>query len=137
MAEPLLTPDELFYTARTVWLEARGEAREGQRAVVHVLINRAERYDTDLLYEASRPWQFSGWNPGLEVRDQARRLTLASLSFRRALEAVLEALDERPNDPTFGSLHYFATWFDPPPSWAEGHEPAVVIGRHQFYNTVR
>lgn len=133
----LLTQDELFYTGRTVWLEARGEGKAGQRAVVHVLLNRAEARKTDLIYEASRPWQFSGWNPDQAVRDQARMLTLTSLSFRRALSAVLDALDERPQDPTLGSQHYHADWLVPPPDWAEGHTPAVVIGKHKFYNTVR
>lgn len=131
----LLTPDELLYVARTVWIEARGEPREGKRAVFHVLANRAGRRGTDLIYEAARPWQFSGWNPGDHHREKARQLTLASSSFRHALCAVLEALDE--DDTTYGSRHYHADWMNPFPDWAVGKRHVAHIGQHLFYEGIR
>ncbi len=128
--------DELLIVARTVWQEARGEPREGKRAVVHVLWNRAQKRKTDMAYEAHRPWQFSGWNAGEVNREPARVVDFTSSSFRNCMCATLEAVSEIENgiDPTLKSLHYHANYITPP--WAKGHRPAVVIGRHLFYNTV-
>lgn len=129
--------DEVLIVARTVWQEARGEPREGKRAVVHVLNNRAKKRGTDMAYEAHRPFQFSGWNTGEVNRLKSRQQGLESASFRRAFSATLEALDEieAGQDPTRGATHYHADYVSP--DWARGHTPVVVIGRHRFYNDVK
>jgi spore germination cell wall hydrolase CwlJ-like protein len=137
MGSLLLTPDELLIVARTVWQEARGEPRAGKLAVVHVLHNRAKARNTDMATEALRPWQFSGWNPHETNRAPSRNLTINSASFRHCISAVLEAVDEieAGQDPTLGSKHYHANYVQP--HWSREHAPAVVIGRHIFYNTIR
>ena len=125
--------DEVLIVARTVWQEARGESREGKRAVVHVLHNRAQKRGTDMAYEAHRPSQFSGWNTGEVNRLKSRQQGLESPSFRRAFLATLEAIEEIDEgvDPVKGATHYHADYVSPP--WAKGFTPVVTIGRHRFY----
>ncbi|MDD6058165.1 MAG: cell wall hydrolase [Clostridiales bacterium] len=60
-----LTAEEIDLLAKIVWLEARGESEEGQKAVVEVVLNRmASEAFPDTLYEVlsqTNPIQFSSW----------------------------------------------------------------------------
>jgi len=128
--------DELLIATRTVWQESRGQPFPGQVAVAHVIWNRAQAKGTDMGYECHRPWQFSGWNVGDPSRLSSRFKTVQSTSFRQAMRAVLEMLDnvERRIDPTSGSKHFHADYVHP--SWAQGRTPVLVIGAHLFYNDI-
>lgn len=60
-----LTEDEIDLLAKIVWVEARGESEEGQRAVVEVIFNRmVSDLFPDTLYDVlsqKKPTQFSSW----------------------------------------------------------------------------
>ena len=127
--------------ARTVYGEARGENVRGMEAVAAVAMNRVAAaalgrrwWGATVIEVCRKPYQFSCWNrddanrpallaarPGDPVFDICRRIA------RRAVGGVLA-------DPTHGSTHYHA--IGATPSWAEGHKPAAIVGRHVFYNTV-
>jgi len=63
----------------------------------------------------------------LAVTASDRRFVLAQQLAQAALAGELA-------DYTFGATHYHAV--DVAPSWAAGHTPCVVIGRHAFYNDI-
>ena len=60
-----LTEEEIDLLAKIVWVEARGESEEGQRAVIEVIFNRmASDLFPDTLYDVlsqKKPTQFSSW----------------------------------------------------------------------------
>ena len=60
-----LTEEEIDLLAKIVWVEARGESKEGQRAVVEVIFNRmTSDLFPDTLYDVlsqKKPTQFSSW----------------------------------------------------------------------------
>lgn len=60
-----LTEEEIDLLAKIVWVEARGESKEGQRAVVEVVFNRmTSDLFPDTLYDVlsqKKPTQFSSW----------------------------------------------------------------------------
>lgn len=66
-----LTDEEIELLAKIVWVEARGESEEGQKAVVEVIFNRmASDLFPDTLYDVlsqKKPVQFSSW----KLRDTA------------------------------------------------------------------
>jgi len=125
---------DIDYGARTVWAEARGEPFEGQVAVAHVLINRVEarhRRESTLAGVCLEPMQFSAWNEGDANRKKLLALSWSDTGLQRAARALLEALGERPRDPTGGALHYHTTAVRP--RWSRGHVPSAVIGNHKFF----
>ena len=135
----VLTPGDIDIGWRTVWMEARGESREGKEAVVHVLFNRLEyrigdRWNT--IAQVCLDWlQFSGWRENDPSFVKAQTIDLNTSSARTALGAFLAAWSQRPTDPTKGSRHYYADSI-PAPKWAVGHQPCLVLGHHRFFNDV-
>jgi N-acetylmuramoyl-L-alanine amidase len=127
--------------AKTVWGEARGEGDDGMLAVACVLVNRLRRgrpgHDGSLLEVCVRRKQFSCWNDGDPNLDKIRALTPDDALYRRALIAVLRAIDlaGTPADPTHGATHYHALAVTP--YWAPGMRETATIGRHRFYSAVR
>ena len=128
--------DDVLIAARTVYGEARDQPFRGQKAVAHVIRNRAvsgkDGPDHSIAAAALRHRQFSAWNRDNPNREKALAADVSDAAFRRALHAVLEALDE--NDFTKGAEHYHARWIKP--EWAVGHTPVAEIGDHIFYNGV-
>lgn len=132
-----LTLEDLMIAARTVWGEARGEPETGQKMVAHVILNRwraiTGQFTADRTVAATclRTRQFSCWNP----KDPNFAPMLAAgpedHTFRHALAAVLEALDEI--DPS-RATHYHTR--DVLPDWVGGRVPVVTVGNHLFYNDV-
>jgi len=138
---------DLNTMALTLWAEARGETREGQKAVAWVIRNRYENpgwwsrqrsdgIDDDTIAAVCRdPWQFSCWNPS---DPQSKRLhspqTLLLpevLALRQLAIGVLDA--DKKDDPTQGSDHYCTLAVAKHTRWAKGRKPVKVIGNHQFY----
>ena len=117
--------------ARTVWGEARGESYEGKCAVAHVILNRWRAAKGRKTIEAvcQEPWQFSCWNAHDPNRAKLLAVTLDDPMFRACWRAALDAFDAP--DATKGARHYCTIDIDP--AWAHGHEPIVIIGRHQFF----
>lgn len=128
--------------AQTLWGEARGEGREGMKAVAAVVMNRARtgyRGKHRAADVCRDPWQFSCWNVGDPNAEAMRRMAANATTdtpFREAVELAAIALQGDLADPTHGSRHYVATHLRFLPDWLRGKRPVVVIGRHAFYNDV-
>ncbi len=124
--------------ARTCWAEARGEGREGIRAVAHVINNR---FKSQTWYSArtiagvcGKRLQFSCWNDSDKNRQQLFDLPDddPTLILCRSICDNVMTGDE---DPTFGCTHYFSASIKPP-RWAQDARFVVQIGKHKFYRGV-
>ena len=121
--------ENLFYLAINIYHEARSEPFEGQVAVGHVVMNRAERRHISCKGVVLQPMQFSWHNGGRfpEIKEYNALLT----SFTAA-EKVLE---ERMDGNTFGGAdHYFADYIKAP-YWSKGMDFVCKIGVHKFYRS--
>jgi len=146
--DPATAGDQLVL-ARTLWGEARGEGAVGMEAVARVIINRLrEHYRgcSTVTEVCLDPAQFSCWNEDDPNRAQMLRLDTTSTDddFQGALGVAAAALtwdslDGKVADRTLGAKHYVATTLPTAlrPSWLLDKAPCAVIGRHEFYNSIR
>ncbi len=135
----MISMRDLDAVARTVYGEARGESFEGQKAVVHVILNRVAKqtwYGLTAYEVCHKPFQFSAWNPNDPNRIKLLELTYKSETLLGCLQAVCDATKEhyRNNDSTNGSTHYVRK--DINPDWAKGKTPVITIENHKFYNNI-
>ncbi len=136
---------DLKIMALTVWAEARGEPKIGQRAVAWVIRNRFETpgwwsrasgvpYNT-IAAVCLCPWQFSCWNatdPNRRRLDNPVTLQRADYQAIRAL--CFDVLSEPPgDDPTSGADHYCTQAVVYKTKWARTRKPVATIGNHCFY----
>jgi N-acetylmuramoyl-L-alanine amidase len=124
---------ELHCLAITIYHEARGETREGQIAVAHVILNRRGREGFAPTIcgvvkqgagSGDGTCQFSMWCDG-----RAEQQNADALDDSRAIAQA--ALAGEGGDPTGGALWFHAK--DAAPPWAQRLIPTVKIGRHQFF----
>ncbi|WP_260905437.1 cell wall hydrolase [Chelativorans salis] len=131
---------EIECLARAIYFEARGESRDGQRAVAHVVLNRVESgfypnsicgvvYQNDHLRDAC---QFSFACDGTPDRIKDPEAyetaeTIAKRSFAR--DGWWRVI----NSDLARSTHYHADYVKP--WWAKKLERTGQIGRHIFYYT--
>ena len=87
-----LTEEEIQLLANIVWLEASGEGKEGQEAVVEVVFNRMVSKDfPNTLYEVlsqNKPVQFCSW----KSRDTASPTELEYQSIENVLQGKTSIL---------------------------------------------
>lgn len=137
---------DLDQVALTIYGEARGEPIAGQRAILHVMLNRlknpgwwsrqaGDRISDDTLAAVCHdPWQFSCWNPS---DPQSARLrnpkTLELPEVQRIRHWVAMELMEPGIDPTNGADHYCTTKVVRYTRWTRGRTPVKVIGNHSFF----
>jgi N-acetylmuramoyl-L-alanine amidase len=118
---------DLAFTALTIWREAQGEPLEGQRAVLHVILNRvADRRWPNTAYEVCiQPKQFSCYNAGdpCAVKWPKRGTP--------PWDQILELVRNPGEDPTKGANHYCVEGLKP--AWAETRLVTAKIGKHVFY----
>lgn len=127
---------EVIWLAWNMYFEARGESRDGWRAVAHVTVNRvlSERYpDTvrDVVTQKNpRGCQFSWYCDGLQDSIKLDEKEMAIfLEMERLAHYILT--EHGDYDPTNGALHYYnATKANP--KWAWGKTPCAHIGSHIF-----
>ena len=123
--------------ARTLWGEARGEGKDGQIAVAHVIKNRAEKktwYGKTIMDVCLKKWQFSCWNKNDPNRKKILALSLDDLKDQ--IEVAAGVIGGQYIDTTEGSTHYYSKSMPKPPKWAVGKEPVVVMGNHYFFNNI-
>lgn len=133
---------EIDVLARTLWGEARGEPLEGIEAVACVILNRVKIaqakggywWGSGIIGVCQKPYQFSCWNKSdpsylklLAVSDKNIHFATCLRIARRAVAGVLA-------DKTGGATHYHADYVSP--YWSRGETPAVIIGRHIFYQLI-
>ncbi len=136
---------DLKIMALTVWAEARGEPKVGQRAVAWVIRNRFEHpgwwsramgvLANTIAAVCLCPFQFSCWNDNdpnrQRLEDQATKRRGDFLDIRAL---CFEVLHEPPmNDPTAGADHYCTKAVAPRTKWAQRRTPVATIGNHLFY----
>lgn len=131
-------PDEEIYClALTIYFEARGEPRDGQVAVGHVVMNRVRdsRYPDnvcDVVQHGGRDrydCQFSWWCDRRSDRPTHRRDWENAKTLARAI--YWDGMD----DPTGGALWYHAVRVRP--IWRIRLERVGRIGDHIFYRDRR
>ena len=123
--------------AQTIWGESRGETKEGQYAIAHVIKNRL---DSKKWFSANtlegvckKKWQFSCWNEGDPNKEKMEQLTHGDIKdFVDIANNVLDGL----HDSNVGkATHYYADYISEP-KWAEGKTPITTIGVHHFYEDI-
>jgi len=125
--------EELTCLALNVYFEARGESREGQAAVAHVVMNRAAdprfpSFVCAVVQEGgkhSRKCQFSWWCD----RYSDRPTHLADWQLAKDIARSVYYGDSV--DPTGGALWYHATRVRA--YWRGHYERSRRIGNHVFY----
>lgn len=109
--------------AVAVYYEARGEPLSGQRAVAHVVLNRARsgRFASTLCGVVRQPGQFS-----FRGRSFAPPV---NPDWKRAVSVAREAMDGTGSNPAKGALFFHASYVAP------GWDRAAIaqIGHHVFY----
>lgn len=123
--------------ARTLWQECRGEPREGQQAVAHVLWNRVHsgRWGPNLATVCLWRGQFSGWYVPTDPNFKAACVLPENDDTLLALGVILQFAEHDP-DPTNGATHYFADTIQPP-KWTVGATFCGKFGRQSFYRDVK
>lgn len=111
--------------ALTVHHEARGEPHVGQRAVAHVLHNRAVQYGTTVCWEAFRYRQFS-WT----LHPSKLQRLPSGPEWDKAVKVARQVLSGRA-DFTGGATHYHTVGILP--KWAKGMKVVGQWGDHVFY----
>lgn len=128
-----VSPRDLTCLAQAVYYEARGETREGQRAVAEVVLRRAvdgrwPKTICGVVYQdAGRPGcQFS-------FACGRQRSRVDWLAWRRALDVANYELTGpgRHEDITLGATHFHTTAVAP--SWSLRFPRTAKIGTHIFY----
>lgn len=119
---------------RTVWGEARNEAKDGQAAVASVILNRAKKTGRSPLEIVREPNQFEPWgNP--KTRQELEGLNPASPEYQAILQNIAPALQGQ--DVTGGADHFYSPTAQqalgrPPPKWDNGS--GRDLGRHRFFS---
>ncbi len=121
--------EKIFWLAVNAYHEARGEPFSGQKAVCHVVLNRASLRKQTVKEVILAPFQFSWHNGGIfpPIDDYP--------SFCRAFHAAEIAFKEHRRGDFFGGAdHYFADYIAPP-SWSKGMRQVTKIGHHIFFQS--
>ena len=125
--------------ARTIYGEARGQSKEGLKAVANVVINRvkiAEKrnsywWGNNIIQVCQKPYQFSCWNrtdPNLKI---ITNVTTNNKTFAQCVHIASLAAEGDLKDNTKGATHYHAHYVSP--YWAKDVIPVKTIGDHIFY----
>jgi len=122
---------DIWCAALCAWREARGEGRDGIRAVIHVIKNRSDKSGKSWAVEVYRKLQFSSMTYGADPQ-----LTLVPQQPDPAFVDCYE-IAQLINiggdfDLTSGATHYFSDSIQMP-EWAKSMTETVKIGRHTFY----
>jgi len=147
---PVIDPHlEMKITAQTLWAEARGEGIAGMTAVADVIANRvavARLYVEDHKKHhplfgngtfsdcCKRHEQFSCWNANDPNFPKIQGLTISDPEYLEALKIASQAVLGKLIDTTHASTYYKVK--GTPAKWAEGKQPAIVIGHQEFYNDI-
>ena len=131
-----LTPFILELMARTAYGEASGEGYDGQRAIIHVIYNRAEQHKFSPLEAILHGPAFSCWNALLEVNGKTvanpDRIRIARAAEDDPVLVQCRALAADPGaDLTDGATNYHVIGLKP--DWAASMQCCGIIGKHVFY----
>jgi len=124
--------EDLYWLALNVYHEARGESDEGQRAVCHVVLNRARSRKQSVKQVVLAPSQFS-WT--LSINPLKHKVDIAT--FRKCLLIAEEISDDQSDGYYMAEIDHY---FNPNivrPKWASAMTFVKTIGNHSFYRDDR
>lgn len=123
---------DLDVATRTLWMEARGEPEEAQKAVASVLVNRVHdgRWGKTLASVCLWPYQFSSWNT-----TDVNRKVMSTLHDNDLLLQKLSSFIGL-SDITNGATHYYSIDI-PEPNWVPGSVFCGQFGKQKFYKGVK
>lgn len=117
--------------ALTMWREARGEKRDGMRAVGHVIRNRVNAGQGDWDHVITKKWQFSS----LTATGDSQLVVWPDSPdevFETAMNLAEDIFSNMDSDITAGATHYFNPHVVLP-DWAKSMTKVATIGNHDFY----
>jgi N-acetylmuramoyl-L-alanine amidase len=117
--------------ALTMWREARGEGRDGMRAVGHVIRNRVDAAMGDWDHVITKKWQFSS----LTAAGDSQLIVWPDSpdgEFETAMNLAEDIFTNIDPDITVGATHYFNPHVVLP-NWASQMKQVATIGNHVFY----
>lgn len=120
--------DSLACLAEALYFEARGEGRNGQRAVAEVILNRVDSgaFPNSVCGVIYQRGQFS--------YKKGRRMSNAAAAAR-ARQIAADALAGAPRTLTDGATYFHTTAVRP--SWSRRFTQTTRIGSHIFYRQGR
>lgn len=130
----LLSIEDLYWLAITVYHEARGESEEGQKNVVKVILNRADRRHWPISNVVLARKQFSCFNNGL--KDPSLWIKNIEV-LGKVFTTCKEGFDEWVSGNNLkGATHYYAIKGmvdNEPPYWASSMTFICEVGGHRFF----
>jgi N-acetylmuramoyl-L-alanine amidase len=128
-----VTDRDRWWLTATVWMEARGEPRQGKLAVAYNILHRVRsgRWGQQVGEVVLAPFQYSCWNTDSPTRRALARCDELAPSWIDSTVAVEYAVTGAKPDPIDGALHYY----NPDvvkPHWDRSWYPRVTIGHHVF-----
>jgi len=112
--------------AQVAFMEARGEPKAGQTAVMMVLYRRAEFKPERICLEMARPYQFSWYG---KIKPPER----SAAELRPFFNLAQQVLNLKVTDPSKGAYNFHEISLKPKPLWAKQKPVKVVINNHIFY----
>ena len=116
----------------TLWREARGEGRDGMRAVAHVIANRIKAgMAKDWDHVITAKWQFSSMTAAADPE-----LILWPEQPDPAFEDAMQIAELIYSGGDFDLTNGATCYFNPAvvlPSWAAKMTKVASIGHHDFY----
>lgn len=121
--------------ARTLYQEARGEPRDGQRAVAHVLWNRVRdgRWGPNLATVCLWRAQFSGWYVPSDPNFKAACTLSDGDDLLGALTTII-LVAEHEQDLTGGALFYYSNSMQNAPNWSKTMTFKGQFGNQKFWS---
>jgi spore germination cell wall hydrolase CwlJ-like protein len=114
--------------------EARGEPKEGIKAVLSVIYNRTKHkdYPSDFCSVIKQPYQFSYLNGGKKIvkptykpSEHRVKATIEELAFEAAVGSFKPVLDKE-------YVFYHTVSLKNKPKWSKKGKTKVIIGNHIF-----
>lgn len=122
---------EKWCAALCMWREARGEGRDGLRAVCHVINNRSKLHNKSWAQIVYQPLQFSSMTYPKDGQ-LCKVPDSPDPHFVDCYEIADSIFNGGDFDLTNGATHYF----NPSivlPAWANSMTKVAMIGAHSFY----
>jgi spore germination cell wall hydrolase CwlJ-like protein len=121
--------NDLFWLAKNIYFEGRGETELGKIAIGMVVLNRVNsgQYPDSIEEVVKQKHQFEWyWD---NIPDKINN----SKAWKECLEISKQLLKgDIERDPTKGSLYYHSKKIKP--NWLKNKQITISIGNHKFYN---
>lgn len=119
---------DILWLALCIFYEARGEPLEGQIAVAHVVVNRAEQRGLSIEEVIKEPNQFEWYKDATKMKVVYTNLK----AYFDCVAVVYECAKERENRKTLNGANHFYNPHIVDPTWAKGMAIVRQIGNHLF-----